>query len=793
MDTRSLWNIILGGHWKCMSGFLHSSDYEIASYLKITNQTRTTTKSCSFSMIQKLVNEENITVNSACPFINANSWTIVDDYTFLLFDGDDKSGAKLDIWNINSYSNKPFGLISSFESILPTIHGPIFSIMNNKTIKASLKHNLLFYIADSPKAKVKEWFCINKEESNKEKIIEYGKKFEFSEHWGEHYYKFSHPSIFVWNIDDKFSGIGEQPIALNFKGSDTCSVFYMDLLPDETGLIITTVENNPMKLGYCFCFRRPSKILLLNDIDKYKLNNNIENELCNLNITPITISSDDEFVRAATVMPYSGKDSNIRCSIIYYSTSMLNNISVHWFSIKLCIQDLYKSDKGWICNGPKRVCVENYLDPINTIHPKVFQGFCGLFGDELNTINVVPDTRWIITSTIQGPFTILVAINVDTCEVCKIEFVPKNKNCSLIGCYNILDVTKSKKNNSWYLLIVFSSPIIPSLAILAEIKNFNSTSNHILYANEIKTISSPIGIEKNILDTEFPKFTKSNFNNCSDKFVELLSNISYEIFQDKHILMKPKSFGNLGKIPIVVNIHGGPNSVSMCNFTITNCFFVSLGYAVLLPNYRGSIGFGDNYSNCLIGNAGDLEVKDVHDVMENVILKYKDFIDSKCCFIFGGSYGGFITLHLVGMYPNRFNAACSINGVTNAATKIGVTDIPDISLGLICESNVQFWKNASYTSDQIKRLYENSPIARISNVTTPLLLAIGTDDIRVPPSQTIEYYKILKSIGKAKVKFLQYPSEHHSIIKLEHLTDFLLNVVDWFGRNGGIPIKIENK
>jgi acylaminoacyl-peptidase len=99
-----------------------------------------------------------------------------------------------------------------------------------------------------------------------------------------------------------------------------------------------------------------------------------------------------------------------------------------------------------------------------------------------------------------------------------------------------------------------------------------------------------------------------------------------------------------------------------------NNFFVSQGYAVLLVNYRGSMGFGEAALHSLPGRAGFADVQDCHDATEAVLKKFPAVVDKEKVGVVGGSHGGFLAGHLIGQHPElykvRFAAllACSLAG-----------------------------------------------------------------------------------------------------------------------------------
>jgi dipeptidyl aminopeptidase/acylaminoacyl peptidase len=200
-----------------------------------------------------------------------------------------------------------------------------------------------------------------------------------------------------------------------------------------------------------------------------------------------------------------------------------------------------------------------------------------------------------------------------------------------------------------------------------------------------------------------------------------------------------------------------------------------------MVNYTGSLGFGQDWVEALLGRVGELDVGDVFASAKYLVEigiaeegKGKQFVS-------GGSHGGFLCAHceclpivrgahsprnilflVIGQYRDFF-AAVMRNPEINIGSSFATSDIPD--WGMV-ECGIPYSPETVVTPVLYKRLYEASPIAHIANVRAPVLLFIGDADLRVPTSQGRDYYHALKARGK-EVEMLWFPENNHALDKVE--------------------------
>lgn len=239
------------------------------------------------------------------------------------------------------------------------------------------------------------------------------------------------------------------------------------------------------------------------------------------------------------------------------------------------------------------------------------------------------------------------------------------------------------------------------------------------------------------------------------------------------ILVKPPPQSKT-KLPLVVFIHGGPHSQFPAEWNVTAAGLVQLGLAVLLVNYRGSTGFGQDNILSLIGQIGQQDVKDVQRAVQ-FALQTDVTLDPERLAVFGGSHGGFLSCHLIGQFPDVYRACAVRNPVVNAATLLGTSDIVDWRYSSV---GLEFSYEHIPTAEALAAMLERSPITHAPKMKCALLLMLGGRDRRVSPHQGLELYRALKSRGR-NVRLLWFPEDGHSLSRVDTQTDCFLNTVLW--------------
>ncbi|KAL3268613.1 hypothetical protein HHI36_007719 [Cryptolaemus montrouzieri] len=265
----------------------------------------------------------------------------------------------------------------------------------------------------------------------------------------------------------------------------------------------------------------------------------------------------------------------------------------------------------------------------------------------------------------------------------------------------------------------------------------------------------PKGQEHTISWKELTSTKKiDSLDNCKYEYLDLYHNIEDNVKNFSAIYVGPSS-GIDQSVPLIVYPHGGPHSAFANNFSLDVSFNLSNGFALLLVNYRGSIGAGDKSVNFLLGRVGTSDVSDCVLATQKALEKFP-WLDPSKLVLCGGSHGGFLVTHLSGQYPNMFKAVVSRNPVIDIASMSIFSDIPD---WCYVECGAEYTQNGAIDNELLLKMRESSPIVHAHKVKAPTMLQIGTNDLRVPPGQSLEYYHRLKANG-VKVQMHVYDDNH---------------------------------
>ncbi|KAM2637573.1 hypothetical protein EV1_022050 [Malus domestica] len=325
--------------------------------------------------------------------------------------------------------------------------------------------------------------------------------------------------------------------------------------------------------------------------------------------------------------------------------------------------------------------------------------------------------------------------------------------------------------------------------------------------NIIAVSSSPVDVPRikygYLVDKESKNAAWSRLNvasptdECPEKVKSLLSSLRFSIMKIpirdvsdsptkgatnpiEAIFVSSKTKRNDALNPLIVFLHGGPHIVSLSSFSKSLAFLSSIGFSLLIVNYRkvvGSLGVGEEALQSLPGKIGSQDLKDVLAAVDHVI--DMGLASPSKVAVLGGSHGGFLTTHLIGQEPEKFVVAATRNPACNLALMVGTTDIPDWCYVEAYGSEGKNSFTEAPSAEHLTLFHRMSPISHVSKVKTPTLFLLGAQDIRLPISIGFQYSRALKEKG-VPVKVIVFPHDNHAIDRPQSDFEIFLNIGVWF-------------
>ena len=235
--------------------------------------------------------------------------------------------------------------------------------------------------------------------------------------------------------------------------------------------------------------------------------------------------------------------------------------------------------------------------------------------------------------------------------------------------------------------------------------------------------------------------------------------ITYPSFDGKEIPAFVYAKESLSPQPVIIYIHGGPESQARPSFSSTfQLWMNNFGAAVITPNVRGSDGYGKEYLSLDNGFRREDSVKDIGALLDWI--KTQSNLDHKRVAVYGGSYGGYMVLASAVYYSDRLKAAVDIVGISNFVTFLKNTK--DYRRDL---RRVEYGDERD--PDMEKFLQRISPNNNVEQITVPMFVVQGQNDPRVPVTEAEQIVKSLRESGK-KVWYMNALNEGHGYRKKEN-------------------------
>jgi dipeptidyl aminopeptidase/acylaminoacyl peptidase len=249
-----------------------------------------------------------------------------------------------------------------------------------------------------------------------------------------------------------------------------------------------------------------------------------------------------------------------------------------------------------------------------------------------------------------------------------------------------------------------------------------------------------------------------------------------ETAQIDAFLIMPPQYQPGTKVPLVINVHGGPEMAFWNAFFNPSRFntmaLASMGFAVVSPNVRGSSGYGINFQNKVIGHWGGIPYKDVMALLD--YLKNDPRIDTGNACVVGGSYGGYMA-NWIEARTDRFKCIVAGSSISMLGHMYSVTDQPffnDTEMGgkpWEIPGEYSYW----------------SPLNYVKNFKTPILVQMGGHDYRVPIDQGLSMFTFARVMG-VEARLVYFPDEGHSPSKPKNVKALHDVIGAWFKKHLGL-------
>jgi dipeptidyl aminopeptidase/acylaminoacyl peptidase len=243
------------------------------------------------------------------------------------------------------------------------------------------------------------------------------------------------------------------------------------------------------------------------------------------------------------------------------------------------------------------------------------------------------------------------------------------------------------------------------------------------------------------------------------------------------LYLPAKSLGFKGPRPLVYYIHGGPQGQERPDFAWFSMpliqFLTLRGFAVFVPNVRGSTGYGLSYAKHVDRDWGGQDRLDHVHAMTKVLPKDKR-LDVKRAAVMGRSYGGYMTLMQAGLHPDLWKASCDMFGPYDLLTfseRIPETWKPSLKIEL----------GDPAIPEEKAFLIERSPKTHLENMAAPMLVIQGRNDPRVVAAESEDLVRQLQAKGK-QLELLVFENEGHDVLKYENRVTCYNAITDFFSK-----------
>jgi dipeptidyl aminopeptidase/acylaminoacyl peptidase len=255
-------------------------------------------------------------------------------------------------------------------------------------------------------------------------------------------------------------------------------------------------------------------------------------------------------------------------------------------------------------------------------------------------------------------------------------------------------------------------------------------------------------------------------------FISNDNKFDVEAFLTKPIGVRLDPLGTGPKVPLIVNIHGGPHGQQGPAFDFKSQVYAARGWATLMINYRGSTGYGQVFADAVFGDQNGSEGQDVLYGVSAALRRYP-WIDRDRLGIEGTSYGGQLSAWLI-TQTNMFKAAIPTAPITNIVSYNYMT--------YYNQYEAMTWGIYPHQGTLMDTLLQRSALRHVANAHTPTMLVHGENDNDVPIAESEQFYVALKDVGTEAI-MVRYPREGHGVRESKHVVDWIDRSIRWYEKH----------
>ncbi|TMW69538.1 hypothetical protein Poli38472_001694 [Pythium oligandrum] len=656
-----------------------------------------------------------------------------------------------------------------------TLHGTVYTGEREGGITWSHDETKIAYVAEKNVAESGVFFeNINSkadktksdddEKKADEKTVHLGGKYEYQDDWGEQYVGKKTGGIFIATL-----ATGKIHEIKGIADNLTCA----DVLftPNDDGLVFAGTEtDNPKRLGIIYCYNRP--------ITLYHYAFNTEDVTQEGVVTQLMLEPSDEASKTIATMR-SPRFSPDGTKLVFLAT---RDVATHNTCSQLVLVD-------WATKRTTTLIdIVDEPEPNYTNNPTT--AFNGLFIGSLSKKCWSSDGQWIFFGTQLGARQVWKYVNMSTKEIKSPSYVEG----ALVAAESVLD-----RVDDWFL-VSLSSPVRPTSVFLVNVDLATGAYKQSPIAvvdqqGKAKYVGSwmVLPVPASVSDVPAEKKVQPAVSDVLKPHTVSLTTSTSDFEATIYV---PKSPPPPEGYPVMLEVHGGPHVFSPVMYRGTFEYLMALGFALVSINYRGSTGLGIRPLESLVGRVGTQDVYDCHYGLLHVIKTCGVHLNKDKVHCSSSSHGGLVASHLIAQFPGFYRSLVALNPVINLVSQFFTGDIPDWDLAVtgITRFDGVYTTQALARQAKEKTLTPLSPEARaailaklwqhssmsndLSHATTPVLFAVGANDRRVPPSQSLELYDALKALG-IKTRMMKYPDDGHALGSVPVYADFSVQWAAW--------------